>query len=115
MRPLAVLGLYNRVDEPLSSRSKGSWLHTDGGRIGYSLCSGSTTSWRESCSRLYVIYVRGLMRLLAVRGPYDLLRMSCAGAQLIPNLMKDELLWLLREVRGLMWLLAVLGLYDLDG
>ena len=39
--------------------------------------------------------------------------MSCSGAQLIPNLMEDELLWLLRNLRGLMWLLAVLGLYDL--
>ena len=39
--------------------------------------------------------------------------MGCSGAQLIPNLMEDELLWLLRDLGGLMRLLAVMGLYDL--
>ena len=39
------------------------------------------------------------MRLLTVLGPYDLL--------------KNEMLWLLRDQRGLMCPLAVLGVYDL--
>ena len=39
--------------------------------------------------------------------------MSCSSAQLIPNLMEDELLWLVRYLSGLIRLLAVLGLYDL--
>ena len=126
--PMGLLWRTSDAAITLPRSVNGSRLHSGGSRLHsrWFLCHPSaragaptrcTLALRPhdmSCSGFYVIYVRGLMRLLAVVGLYDLMELAALAHSRSPMAWKTSCSgFYVLCLHGQMRLLVVLGLYGL--